>query len=272
MTETIKNEYAIRGGEAGKHRLSVLSRVLHPTTSNLLETIGIAPGMSVLDVACGGGFVTRSLAERVGPTGHVTGIDMDPSILALAMEDARSAGLENIEYRTEDILTFEAQNVYNRVYARFLLSHLRNPASAVARMVSSVKPGGLVVVEDLDFSGHFCHPTCEAYDWYLGMYQQAVRFRGGNPNIGPSLPDLLRQAGLANVRMQMVQPVFTEGEGKQMAPLTLENISDALVSSGLSSREEIAEKLKNLRVFCDMEHSMISLPRIFQVWGEKTPG
>ena len=50
----------------------------------LLEAADVRAGQDVLDVACGTGIVSRHAAERVGPTGHVTGLDLNPAMLAVA--------------------------------------------------------------------------------------------------------------------------------------------------------------------------------------------
>jgi predicted methyltransferase len=63
--------YAIRGGKEGKERLNLLARVMLPTTSQLLKTVGFRKGMKCVDVGCGGGHVTLLMASMVGPEGKV---------------------------------------------------------------------------------------------------------------------------------------------------------------------------------------------------------
>jgi ubiquinone/menaquinone biosynthesis C-methylase UbiE len=72
--------YAIRGGKEGKERLNLLARVMLPTTSQLLKTVGFRRGIKCLDVGCGGGHVTLLMASMVGPEGKVTGTDADEQI------------------------------------------------------------------------------------------------------------------------------------------------------------------------------------------------
>ena len=69
--------YVIRGGQAGFERLQALARMRLPETSNLLDRVGVAPGWTCLDLGSGSGDFTFELARRVGPTGRVTGLDMD---------------------------------------------------------------------------------------------------------------------------------------------------------------------------------------------------
>jgi hypothetical protein len=65
--------YAIRGGKEGKERLNLLARVMLPTTSQLLKTVGSRRGIS-------GGHVTLLMASMVGPEGKVPGTDADEQI------------------------------------------------------------------------------------------------------------------------------------------------------------------------------------------------
>lgn len=71
----------IRGGAQGKARLRVIAAALRPSTLGLLARAGLAPGMTCLDLGCGGGEVTLELARLVGPHGTAIGIDMDDAKL-----------------------------------------------------------------------------------------------------------------------------------------------------------------------------------------------
>jgi ubiquinone/menaquinone biosynthesis C-methylase UbiE len=64
---------------------------------DLIELAGLAPGERVLDVACGTGVVARLAAERVGSTGKVTGLDLNPTMLAAARAQAAPATVEWVE-------------------------------------------------------------------------------------------------------------------------------------------------------------------------------
>src|SRR6266436_1829267 len=92
------HRYSIRGGEEGKNRLDLLARVMLPTTVQLLDRVGLSPGMKCLDVGCGGGHVALLMAGIVRPHGRVIGTDTDTEILALARKDAEAAKVANVEF------------------------------------------------------------------------------------------------------------------------------------------------------------------------------
>ena len=261
--------YAIRGGKEGKKRLDVLARVLLPTTTQLLERVGLIRGMKCLDVGCGGGHVAMLIAGSVGPEGCVVGADRDAEILALAREDAEAAKITNIKFQQLDACAFAWQKQFNIAYARFLLSHLNEPENCVAAMVEACAPGGIIVIEDTDFAASFCYPICTEYERYTKLYQELVQRRGGDANIGPKLPAMLRRAGIQDIEVNVIQPAHIRGEGKLMAPLTMSRISDALTAEGLATESEAQQILTELnRVAANCE-TVISLPRIFQVWGKR---
>ena len=189
-------QYAISGGRTGRERLRILSRVLRPQTMALFERLGVAPGMACLDMGCGGGDVTFELARLVGPSGQVLGLDIDDEKLAIARQEAAAQGLENTVFRNANAMdAAEESERFDLAYARQLLCHVPDPLQVLGEMIKRVRPGGLIAVEDIDFSGYFCHPPCPAMAGYMGFVRQTMSARGGDADIGPKLPGLLMAAG-----------------------------------------------------------------------------
>jgi ubiquinone/menaquinone biosynthesis C-methylase UbiE len=261
--------YAIRGGKEGKNRLDVLARVLLPTTKKLLDHVGLIREMKCLDVGCGGGHVAILMARMVGPEGLVIATDTDPDILALAKDDGEAAKLTNVKFQQLDAYACLWHNEFDLAYARFLLSHLNEPKNCLAAMVEACLPEGTIAVEDTDFAGSFCYPNCAAYERYNELYQKLLQLRGGDSNIGPKLPAMLRRAGIQNIELNVIQPAHIRGEGKLMAPLTMSRISDALTAEGLATKDEVQRIVTELNHVAADSETVISLPRVFQVWGKR---
>lgn len=257
------NDYVLRGGAAGAERLRLLARVKWPTTETFFRRIGLRPGMRCLDLGCGIGMVTVRLAEW---TGQAVGIDADAEAIDIARAETARAGVP-AQFHAGAIAELADAAAYDLVYARFLLTHLADPAVAVASMRRAARPGGLVAVEDIDFGGHFSYPPCPAFERYVELYQAVVRSRGGDPCIGPRLFGLFLAAGLKDVRLEVVQPTFQEGEGKRVAAVTLEHIREAVVQASLADDAEIDRLLAELEDFARDERTLLSLPRVFQVCG-----
>jgi hypothetical protein len=136
-------------------------------------------------------------------------------------------------------------------------------------MIRAVKPGGRIIVEDIDFSGHFCHPASEAFNLYLHYFVTAAKNNGQDPNIGLRLFALFDAAGVAETGYDVIQPFYNEGKGKWMAYYTMDKIKATVLKQHLAQEEDIDSVLASLEAFTNNQSSIISLPRIFRVWGVK---
>jgi 2-polyprenyl-3-methyl-5-hydroxy-6-metoxy-1,4-benzoquinol methylase len=261
----------IRGGHQGKARLRLIGDVLRPSTLRLLRAAGITQGMACLDVGCGGGDVTLELARLVGPRGRVVGIDIDTIKLELARQEAEHEQLPNVAFQVFDATALDTESNYDLVYARFLLTHLRDPQTVLRQIVRAAKPGGAIVLEDINHDAIFCYPPCAALDRYISLYNQVALLKGADPQIGLKLPELLRLVGAHAIGLNVVQPAFTDGAGKRIHQITLENISEAIIAGGLATPPEIRAIAAELDVLTQNPHSLIGFPRIFQVWGYRGP-
>jgi ubiquinone/menaquinone biosynthesis C-methylase UbiE len=261
--------YIIRGGVEGKKRLELLGRAMWPTTARALERARLSRGMTCLDLGCGGGDVTYELAKIAGPDGRVTGVDFDEVKIGLARQGASERGLPNAEFRPLDVLTWDEDSRYDFIYCRFLLTHLKNPADALRRILRALRPGGSALVEDIDFIGSVNYPPSAAMDAYVRLYRAAAARRGCDADIGHKLYAMLREAGFDPVEFEIVQPAFASGESKQLAVLTLVNIADAVIAEGLATRGELDASIEELGRYTADDRTIISAPRVFQVLGRR---
>jgi SAM-dependent methyltransferase len=236
---------------------------MRPTTLALLARAGLAEGDRCLDLGCGGGHVTLDMA-RAGA--RALGVDADPSVIELARADAAAAGL-TCEFRAGDCLAVEGQ--FDLCHARFLPSHVPDPAAVARHMASLLRPGGVVAVEDTDFSGIFCEPPDPAHERYARLYGAAVALGGGDASIGRRLPALLAGAGLADVGVAIHQPAHRDGPGKLLNRVTMERIVPRLVEGGLATAAEAEAVSEGMRAFCAREDTLVAFPRMVQAWGRR---
>jgi SAM-dependent methyltransferase len=270
-----ESTYIIRGGPEGRERLRLVARVMAPATTALLDRVGVADDAACLDVGCGGGDVTLELARRAC-TGRVVGIDLDDAKLEIARAEAREAGVDNVEYRCEDLQSADLGSGYDLVHARFVLSHLVDPQAAAAALVRALRPGGALVVTDIEKAASLCEPPHRSFHRYIELYSLTARARGVDPDIGPRLPAILANAGCQPVRVNVVQPVGRQPEGyegdvKLTAPVTFESIADAILTLGLAERNDVDAIVDDLYRLAADERTLIGTPRMVQAWGYR-PG
>lgn len=259
--------YVIRGGVEGRERLRLLSAVMGPSTRALLADVGIPAGSVCLDVGCGGGDVTFELARAAGPAGRVLGVDLDETKLDMARRESEQQRLSNVAFEVRDVTGWEPGELFDVAYARFLLTHLPNPGDLISALRRHIRPGGVIIVEDVDFRGHFAEPDCPALLRYVALYTESVQNRGADPNIGPRLPGLLCEAGLEDVRMKLVHPAALQGGIKLLTCVTLESIAEAVLQDGLTTEDELRQTIDELYAFARDPHTVLGGPRVFQAWG-----
>lgn len=179
-------------------RLQLQSRVWEPAGRRLLHEIGGGSGARVLDVGCGAMGWLRLLSEWVGPEGTVTGTDIDEKMLSAADSFVASEGLGNVALIEDDLFASDLEPAsFDLVHARFVVGPLGRGEEQIASYRRLVRPGGTIVLEELDpGSWHFLPPVPAVEERLIPLMRQAFEAVGGVPEAGAILPDLFRDAGV----------------------------------------------------------------------------
>lgn len=164
----------------------------------LLRDAGVGEGMRVLDIGCGPGVVTRLLARLVGEQGSVVGLDREARLLARAADKAASEGLHNVTFLEHDLADpLPASAPFDAIVARRVLMYLPDPVAAVSAAVQSLRPGGIVVFQEIDgtvtparTTPHPLHDQVNDWIW------STIAAEGANVRMGFELPGLLAACGL----------------------------------------------------------------------------
>jgi SAM-dependent methyltransferase len=109
--------------------------------------LGLTPGDGVLDVACGPGNFARDFARSVGPAGLVVGIDASQTMLARAVADTRTAGVDNVAYVRGDAIELPFRDAAFDAVCCFAALHIfAEPMRALDRMTEILTPGGRIAL------------------------------------------------------------------------------------------------------------------------------
>lgn len=191
---------------------------------------------------------------------------MDEVKLDLARQAAAEGELANVEFRQLKVRDWDEPGSYDAVYSRFLLQHLTEPVELLGRMWAAVRPRGILIVEEADFDGWCCHPASEGFNFFVRTYSEVLKRRGGDSAFGRKLHGGFLAAGIPAPKVGLLQPVWTSSEGKTLAWSTLEASAEAIVAERVASQAEVTAALTNLWQFTDDPQTLISGPRIFQLW------
>jgi SAM-dependent methyltransferase len=215
-----------------RKRLAGIEAQWDPVTIRQLERIGVGEGWSCLEVGGGGGSMAEWLAARVGPGGAVTATDLDTRFL-----DALD--IDNLTVLAHNLLEDPPPGEYDVVHARLLVEHLPFDA-ALDALLAAVKPGGHLLVEDLDHvSAVPARPAPEldkAQEAILGFMAQA----GFDAHCGRRLWGALRERGLADVHAEGSVSLLHAGTpGIDFYRFSLEALGPALVEKGALTQGEL---------------------------------
>lgn len=226
--------------------------------------LGVAPGERVLDVGCGSGAATRTLAQRVVPGGHVVGMDASAALLKVARELAEEARLgESIKFKVGDCRALPFQDAsFECVLAATTLSHVPDPERALAEMIRVTRPGGRVGVFDVDGDlTLFAHPDRELTRRIVTAYSDLGWVNG---LFARRLPSLLTSLGMVNVKTRGFMPLEVAGYYANRA----ERSAEAAATAGSITSDEKARWLDALRAEIAAKRFLGGQLHLF-VWGTR---
>jgi arsenite methyltransferase len=161
------------------------------------EALGAQPDDDILDVGCGPGFYSRELLDRVGPQGSVTGVDQSPQMLAVARR--RCDGFANAAFEEGDATALPVEGGrFDRALSVQVLEYVADVPRALAEMHRALRPGGRVVIWDVDWATVSWHSEDPArMDRVLAAWDEHL----ADPSLPRTLAASLRSAGFEDVRM-----------------------------------------------------------------------
>ena len=236
---TIKNATQIEfwNGETGQNWVShdaLMEAMLQPLGEAVMDSLSLKPGEHVLDIGCGCGHTSLSLADRVGAEGSVTGIDISAPMLAVASQLAaeHSTGHNLVQFLEADAQTHRfTPESYDAAFSRFGVMFFEDPVGAFTNIRASLRPSGRLA---------FCCWQPRAVNPFMTVpAMAALELLPAPPEIPPRTPgpfafeeadyvaEILTKAGFEHVAVTPLRRPLTFGRG-----MSLEDIVERLVEIG----------------------------------------
>ena len=162
------------------------------------NALAAAPGERILDVGCGPGFYVAELVERVGAEGSIVAVDSSPQMLAMAAR--RIEGHTGVSFHRAEATRLPVEDAtFDAALSVQVLEYVADVDAALAEIHRSLKPGGRVVIWDVDWSTLSVHSSDPARnERVLAAWDAHL----AHPSLPRTLTARMRSAGFENVRME----------------------------------------------------------------------
>lgn len=231
-------------GHVDHEYLQILATRTVPLKERSYELMHIQSGQKILDIGCGPGIDTIPLAQLVGPTGQVIGIDIDIKMVDIANKIAVENKVKDwVEHKHFDAESIPYHNDYfDSCRCERLLQHLLHPERTISEMVRVTKEDGWIVVADTDHSTLTIDTSDIDIEWKLRRLNTEM-FKNGYA--GRQLYRLFKQQNLADIKIEIF-PLFSTDYILTRYMAILDKTENEAITSGIITDEELKRWHNNL--------------------------
>lgn len=239
---TKDSNYVLSVGAQFEERLMRLNAFSNPYSFAFLQRSGLKKGDQVIDVGCGIGELTCWLADRIGPNGTVTAIDISKEQLELAKRRAKEKQLSNIEFHELSINQLTQLNTqFDLVYSRYVIDHVVEQQQALQVMSDITRPGGIICCECAATHTRTVstYPTIPARDTLHLWFDNLRRLQVYNVELGFRLPSMMRHLNLKNINIDLIHPTLKTYYQREHELLILDECRQAFIDQGIATQADI---------------------------------
>jgi len=195
--------YVLGHSDREIERLKAQARLVDPMTERFFRDAGLEPSMRVLDIGSGAGDVAFVAAKIVGASGEVVGVDRAASAVAIARDRAVEKAMTNVTFKEGDPGDMVFEQPFDAVIGRYVLQFQKDPAAMLRKLAAHLRPGGLVVFQEIDWGGLGSSPAVPTFERCAEWGRKALGKHGTESRMGTRLHAAFVSAGLPPPTMRL---------------------------------------------------------------------
>ncbi len=271
------SEYVLGTGRDELERLGLQHRLWSDAAHSLWKQAGIRIGYHVLDVGCGPGYASFDLAQIVGHSGRVLGVDESATFVAHLNQQAQVRGLTHCSAIPGDVQALDdvlarayggaASASFDLAYARWVLCFVPDPEAVVEGVAAALKPGARLCVNDyFNYASMSMAPRRASHDRAVAATVKSWTARGGDPDVFGGLPRLLVKNGF-RVDHLGVHQRLARGKDSMFhwVDVWWRIYTPKLVQMGYLTQADQEELFRDLQDVATSETDFIMVPPVFEL-------
>ena len=262
--------YSLGNTEAEHERLARQAVLFNPLTERLFKAAGIRTGSRILDLGSGAGDVALLLADIVGPTGEIVGVERHADSIARARERVQRAQLTNVTFHQGDVADVRDPEQFDAAVGRWILMFVPDPAEVVRAASRLVRPGGTIAFHEVSWelclSKHAELPLCGAV---VRLITSTFVKTGANVEMGFALPSVFQAAWLPRPSLHMETIVGCEAEFCGWTASVLSSLRPHIDDASLAEIGDLATLPARMLAEMTRADAVIAWPSMIGAWTNK---
>lgn len=266
-----KNEYILGVNQTELERLEFQNKVWKKVTDDFLDKTGLSKGWKCMDVGSGPGYVSMDLRERIGDSGELTVIEPSEFYITYFKNYCDKLNWKNIKFINEN---FEDVNtgdeLFDLIYLRWVIDFVPEPEKYLLKLLSCLKKGGIIAVQDYAYEGITFFPIGGALDNLADAVRNYWRAGGGDPHFTLKIPSIFRKNKIELIDFSpIIKAVGPESGVYEWANKFLSVHINLMKEKNVISEQECEDMLKDWKNHKNNPDSVFLTPVIMNVIGKK---
>lgn len=250
-------------------RLLSQSRFFQSETIELLDSIELPESPRLIDVGCGPLGVLDELALRAGDSGLAVGLEKEEKFVSLAETELSRTGFGDASVLQGDARDTKLPDHYfDLTHSRLLLVNLPRPQEIVKEMTRITKPGGTLVLHEVDWTSWICDPFIDEWERLKEAAQCIWKRNHLDVHLGRKLPAMLRAEGASDIQTRPMTYAWKAGDLKYGFLLSvIDRIREDLLRTNHFGHQELSTLEIRLKKHLSHPDTRVISPTYVQAWG-----